>query len=404
MCPEARAITDEELESLLFDLESDRVERKAAFSDRDRVCQTICAFANDLPNHQQDGVLFIGANDDGTCASLPITDQLLLSLSHVRSDGNIIPFPVLKVQKKAIGGGDLAVVIVSPADSPPVRYKGQVWVRVGPRRATASPQEEKILSEKRRAGDTPFDISELRAASLGDLDTDWFEREYLPSAVAPDVLVRNSRETSDQLASLRFLSTGATPHPTAVGMLVVGKSPSDWIPGAYVQFLRVDGTELTAPIIDQAEVHGPVSQVIQRMEDLFRSNIRTATDVRTASTELRRPDYPLVALQQLARNAIMHRDYEVSHAPTRITWFSDRIELQNPGGPYGQVTVGNFGEPGITDYRNPNLAGALKDLGFVQRFGLGLELARQELRDNDNPDAEFHANESYVLVTVRARR
>ena len=62
--------------------------------------------------------------------------------------------------------------------------------------------------------------------------------------------------------------------------------------------------------------------------------------------DVRHPDYPIVALQQLVRNAIMHRDYETSNAPVRITWFNDRIEIQNPGGPFGQVTCENFGTAG----------------------------------------------------------
>jgi ATP-dependent DNA helicase RecG len=74
-----------ELESLLADLESDRVERKASLSDRDKIRQAICAFANDLPNHRRAGVLFVGVHDDGRCAGLPITDELLLTLSSIRS-------------------------------------------------------------------------------------------------------------------------------------------------------------------------------------------------------------------------------------------------------------------------------------------------------------------------------
>ena len=63
------------LQNLFEDLESDRVERKASISDRDKIRQAICSFANDLPNHQQPGVIFIGANDDGTCANLAITEN-----------------------------------------------------------------------------------------------------------------------------------------------------------------------------------------------------------------------------------------------------------------------------------------------------------------------------------------
>ncbi|MGK7932289.1 MAG: helix-turn-helix domain-containing protein [Microcystaceae cyanobacterium] len=51
---------DFELETLLNDLESDRVERKASASDRGKIREKICAFANDLPNYQLSGVIFIG--------------------------------------------------------------------------------------------------------------------------------------------------------------------------------------------------------------------------------------------------------------------------------------------------------------------------------------------------------
>ncbi|WP_442866881.1 ATP-binding protein [Acidovorax sp. NCPPB 4044] len=97
----------------------------------------------------------------------------------------------------------------------------------------------------------------------------------------------------------------------------------------------------------------------------------------------------------------MHRTYEATHAPVRVTWFNDRIEIVSPGGPYGIVNAGNFGQPGITDYRNPHLAEALKVLGYVQRFGVGITTARRLLADNGNPPPEFEVSATHVLVTVR---
>src|SRR5438128_7258056 len=66
---------DRELEILLQDLESDRVERKSSIAERDKIRQAICAFANDLPDHRQPGVVFVGLNDDGSCAHLAITES-----------------------------------------------------------------------------------------------------------------------------------------------------------------------------------------------------------------------------------------------------------------------------------------------------------------------------------------
>ncbi len=392
---------DIELEALLIDLESDRVERKASDADRDRICEAICAFANDSPNQGLPGVVYVGANDDGSCADLDISDEMLLRLADLRSNGNIYPFPVMAVQKRRLRGCDMVVVVVSPSDSPPLRFRGRTFIRVGPRRGIATPEEERRLTEKRRLGDLPFDLRPVLAASLDDLDVLRFQREYLPMAIHPDITAENIRSIEHQLASLRLATVDGI--PTVTGLLVLGKEPRDFMPGAYIQILRVGGTELTAEIKDQKEIGGPLLDVLRQVDELLRINISVALTVPPTATDVPRPDYPLAALQQIIRNAVLHRVYEDSNAPIRINWFSDRVEVYSPGGPFGQVTRANFGQPGLTDYRNPHLAEAMKVLGYVQRFGIGIPTAQQELRNNDNPEAEFVVEDTNVLVVIRGR-
>ena len=397
-------LSDVELGHLVRDLESSRVERKASASSPDDIRMAICAFANDLPGHRLAGILFIGVNDDGTCANLAITDRLLLTLADMHSDGNITPFPTMTVEKRSVGGCEFAVVTVEPSDAPPVRYRGRIWVRVGPRRAIATAEEERRLVEKRRAGDLPFDLHALRSATIEDLDLGLFTRIYLPSAVPADILDQNQRSIEEQLASTRFVSVETEPRPTVLGVLVVGGSPRDFLPGAYVQLLRIDGSELTDPIRDQKEIGGPLPELLRFLDQVLEAHIAVAASFDRGPTETRSPDYPLVALQQLTRNAVLHRTYEGTNVPVRITWFNDRIEIQNPGGPFGQVTRDNFGQPGITDYRNPHLAEAMKNLGYVQRFGVGIQLARRELVKNGNPPLEFQVEDSHVLAVLRSKR
>jgi ATP-dependent DNA helicase RecG len=321
----------------------------------------------------------------------------------MRSDGNILPLPVMAVQKRILCGCEMAVVIVRPSEFPPVRYNGRIWIRVGSRRATASSEDERRLNEKRRARDLPFDLRPIRESTLDDFDLNLFERTYLPSAVASDVLQLNDRSINQQLRSLRFTAADGTETPTVVGLLGIGKSPADFIPGAYIQFLRIDGGNLTDPIADQKECHGPLPELLRRLDELLSANIHIATDIISGPIEKQYPDYPLAALQQYVRNAVMHRNYETSNAPAQIHWFANRIEIQNPGGPYGRVTRQNFGQPGITDYRNPSVAEVMKNLGFVQRFGVGLAIAARELANNGNPAPQFKVEDTNVLVAVSAR-
>ena len=90
----------------------------------DKFCEAICAFSNDLPDSRQKGYLLIGAHDDGRLSGLKVDDALLKKISGIRSDGNILPLPVMTVERLEFLDGDLLVAEVSPSLLPPVRYRG----------------------------------------------------------------------------------------------------------------------------------------------------------------------------------------------------------------------------------------------------------------------------------------
>jgi ATP-dependent DNA helicase RecG len=400
------AYSDQDLEGMLCDLESDVAERKESFKGDapTKIREAVCAFANDLPDHQRPGVIFVGARDDGSPAGLAVTDELLRQLADMKTDGNIVPPPTLTVAKHVLRGSEMAVVTVWPADSPPARFKGRIWVRVGPRRAIASAQDERILNEKRRHRDVHFDAQPVRTATLADLSRLRFEEEYLRSAFSADVLAANDRSYEQRLAATKMVLSTDTPTPTVAGILVLGTRPRDFIPSAYVQFLRVAGLEWGDPVHDEAVLEGPLGDLVRRLDEKLAAHNRTAVDFTSGPVESRSSTYPMAALQQLVRNAIMHRAYEGTSSPIRVYWFDDRIEIISPGGPYGIVTSESFGQPGVVDYRNPILAEAMRVLGLVQRFGFGIATARRELREKHHPDPAFLVEPTRVQCTVWARR
>lgn len=395
--------TDTQLEGMLAEIESDLAERKESFRGDapTSVREAVCAFANDLPDHRRSGVVFIGARDNGIPSGTPVTDELLRQLADIKTDGNIIPPPTMLVEKRTLSGVEVAVIIVFPSDSPPVRCRGRVHIRIGPRRGIATVQDERILNEKRRHRDRPFDLSQLPSATLADLDRRRFEEEYLPAAFAPDVLEANNRTYEQRLAATKMLFTADEPVATVLGMLVLGTRTRDYLPGAYIQFLRIAGRELGDPIADELPIDGPLAEMLRRVDEKLEAHNRTAVDLTSGSQERRTSLYPMPALQQIVRNAVMHRSYEATNAPIRITWYDDHLEISNPGGPYGSVTQENFGQPGITDYRNPNLAEAMRVQGFVQRFGVGIATARKALAANGNPALEFIISATHVAVILR---
>ena len=241
--------SDSELDLLLSDLESDLVERKESAADGRKIRRNICAFANDLPGNGCAGVILVGIRDDGSCASLTIDDRLLKRLADVHGEGDILPLPSMTVQKRVLNGCAVAVVTVEPAPDPPVRYRGRAWIRVGPSVREAGIADERMLGERRRAADLPFDMRPAVGVTIAALDLDFARDHYLPNAI-------------------------------------------------------------------------------------------------------------------------------------------------------GRITPENFGM-GDTDYRNPLLAEIMHHLGFAQRFGLGVRLARQALAANGNPPPEFDFQPTLVVATVR---
>ena len=391
--------SSERLTELLIAGETDYVEFKENVSNNNRLQEIICAFSNDLPNRREPGVLVIGVDDEGNCVGWKATDDDLQRLANVAREGAILPIPTVVVQNHVLNGCPVVIVQVAPTDSPPVRCRGCIWVRVGPSQRTASAADEMRLVEKRRHGDVSFDQRGAPFSTIEDLNLRLFEQEYLPLAIDREALEANQRSREQQLQALRFLTLNG--EPTNAGIITFGKDARSFIPGTYVQFVRYAGLEVTDPIKSEHIIDGPVSDILRRLDDLLEINVSIEVEVAGHKTEKRKPDFPIDALSQIVRNAILHRSYEVGANPVRVYWFDDRVEVISPGGLYGNVTSASFGVPGITDYRNPLLAEVMKNLGYVQRFGIGIALTRKSMAENGNPEPEFQFLDNYVLVILR---
>ena len=390
-------LTAEQLRALIADRESDRVELTISTTNTDKFGEAICAFANDFPNHRQPGHLIVGVGDDGTIGGLTVNDRLLRRLGDLRSNVNLELLPVMTVQKYVLPEGGVAVIEVLPSDLPPVRYRGRVWIRVGPSRRDANRQEERILTEKRTALQRTFDVRPCPGCTLDDLVPDLFRISYLPAAVDRDVIAENNRGDQEQMASLRFYDLAAD-CPTHAGALLFARDPLRWMPGAWIQFVRWAGTTMADDPVGERRFSGDLLTVLREVEAFVSLPAQARPVTASALREKTETDYPPAAIRELLLNAIMHRSYE-SNAPVRFYWYDDRIEIQNPGGLYGMASPENF--PRQTDYRNPVMAEALATLGYVNAFGRGVIRAQDALRRNGNPEAEFTFEPSHVLATIR---
>ncbi len=391
-------LTLEELLELLNDIESYRVERTESTTDTDKFRQAICAFANDMSGVGRPGYLVVGVRDDGSVAGIDITDQLLLNLASHRDSGQIVPLPAINVEKMSLPDGDVAVVEVLPSDMPPVRYKGRVHIRTGPRKGIATEQEERVLSERRVSNARTFDLRPCVDCDYDQIVLSLFELDYRSAAIAPEIVEENNRDILQQMVSLGLWDSSNS-CATNVGALLFSQSPLNWFPGAYIQYVHCDGVGLEFDILDERSFTGDLITVLRELDSFLRTLFPTRPVAVSSLREESRSPYPMGAIRELLMNAIMHRDYE-SNSPIRFYQFSDRIEVQNPGGLYGEATAENF--PNQNAYRNPKVAEAMKTLGYVNRFGRGIAKTKELLANNNNPPAEFNiSQQQFFLVIIR---
>jgi len=255
-----------------------------------------------------------------------------------------------------------------------------------------------VLTEKRVGHARSFDARPCREATLKDVALGLFDT-YRRESVDPETIATNNRPIELQLGSLRLYDPAAD-CPTHAGILLFGKNPRFFLPGADIQYLKLPGTDLTEAPDDQAELSGDLHSMLRELEGRLKLLIRKTLRPVTALEEKVLPDYPEWALRELLMNAVMHRNYD-SNAPIRFYAFEDHIEILSPGGLYGEATHENF--PTRNSYRNPVIAEAMKTLGFVNRFGYGVQRAQALLAQNGNPPAQFEFDHRSVLATIYKR-
>ena len=378
----------EEIKLLMKDLESDRVERTISFRE-DKLGPAVCAFSNDFANHQKPGYILLGVNDDGSVNGMKIGDDELQKIGNIKSNGNVLPQPSLVVSEVYnIDGGDVVAVEVKPSSYPPVRFDGRCWIRIGPRKSKATLEEERMLTERRSSMARTFDTMPCFGSSLSDLNIDLFKTFYLPKAVDAETLAENHRDEKQQLASLRFYDLQQD-CPTNAGVLMFGLKPVYFIPGAYIQYVKIPGTEIIPGIEFEKEFKKCLCLDLLNLDEFIQANIIKKSLIQKEGSMKEEIifNYPIWAIRELVFNAIIHRNYESSNAPVYIYEFADRIEIKNPGFLFGLVNTKNF--PNTSDYRNLEIAEALKTLGYINKFNFGIATAKKYLLENNNPEPVF---------------
>ena len=389
---------EEELKQLVKKITSDRCEKqhielKKAFGGTpNKLYDTLSSFSN----QHGGGIIIFGVDESDNYKVVGVYDAQELQKKVVEQSLQMEPVvrPLLTVS--TVEGKIVVSAEISECDiyDKPCFYKGAgkvrgSYIRVGD--SDLPMTEYEIYSYeafKRRVHD------ELRTLDRATFD-------FLKKDNIAEYLLKLRRQKGNlvNLEDHRLLETQGMCQeglPTMAGLILHGEYPQEFFPQLSVTAMVIQGKEIGElgvdgeRFIDNKRIEGTLSQMLEATLAFVRRNMKIKTIVTDEGIRADKPEYPIKAIREIILNALIHRDYSVhtERSPIRLIMFEDRLELENPGGLYGRITVEDLGKT-AADTRNPYIAGALEIMLDTENRFSGIPTVIAELRKAGMPAPVF---------------
>lgn len=154
--------------------------------------------------------------------------------------------------------------------------------------------------------------------------------------------------------------------------------------------------------LDNRRIEGSIDDMIDGALQFVKNNMRVSTIINPETGKRNdKFDYPITAVREVILNALVHRDYSIhtEGMPIQITMYNDRLEVKNPGGLYGRLTIDQLGKV-QPDTRNPVLATAMETLNLTENRYSGIPTIRAEMKNAGLPAPVFEDSRGTFTVTL----
>ena len=383
--------------------ESNSLEIKSAREGCPKIYDTLSSFSN-----QSGGgtiVFGIDETDFSVCGVYDAADiQKKIMEQSIQMEPEVRPLCTVAV----IDGKTVVSAEIQEIDSfqKPCFYKGVgrlkgSYVRVGDgdRRMT----EYEVYSFESFRQKIQDELRTIDNAELSEIDTNSMTKYLI---MLKDKKPNLAALSNEKIKSLQgFVKNG---KPTLAGIMLFSEYPQAFYPQLCVTAVSVPGTEISMVgsvgerFLDNRRIDGTITQMLDQTLFFIRQNTRTKTII-DPNTGMRndKPDYPVIAVRELLLNALIHRDYSIhtDSAPITVRIFYDRIEIENPGGLYGRMTLDQLGKVSA-DTRNPFLANALEVMEITENRFSGIPTVIAAMREAGLPAPKFESERGIFRATL----
>lgn len=379
-----------DIQNILKYEESKILEFKRDLSSHDGILKTLVAFAN-----TSGGMLVVGV-EDKTKKVIGISDPLKLEerLANIISDG-ILPRLVPNIEITSWRKIYLVTIEVYPSNDRPhyLVTKGLekgAYIRIG---STNRLADSIMIRELQRV---------TRSESYDEQPMGELNSEALDFRAASELFSEYRKLKKTDLETLKLVTKyQGRIVPTVGGIVLFGKLRDKYFPDAWIQIGRFKGID-KKNIIDSQEIRSyPVIAVYDAIQFIQKHSIHAVSIVDVKRTESW--NVPIAAIREAVINAVVHADYAQQGAPIRITYFDDRLEIENPGLIPFNLTLEDLFK-GISKLRNPVIARVFHELKLIERWGSGIRRMIEECLSAGLPEPIFEEVGLHFRVTIFTQR
>ena len=191
------------------------------------------------------------------------------------------------------------------------------------------------------------------------------------------------------LQNLGLLKQGKMSY---AGSLLFAKQGSLFVPGASINCCLFQGSTTTR-ILDQKIYDDDLLTNYRSTVNYLLAHLNTAYEIGVDRKE--QLEIPEGAMREALINAMAHRDYR-KPGDLQVHIFQDRVEIINPGGLVGGMTIEKLGTVSLP--RNPLLFGIMHRMGLVEKIGSGLKRITDMCREQETHESEIQADHDWFRI------